>query len=218
MVDSSKRNDGSVGPEIHTGEEGTTSVNELIKENFLKILNWLAKLKGHPLTIVECGCIRQCSFDGHADGLSTMTIARWIQHSGVPHRFYSFELDIGNQRAARDFLHNNGRLDKYVNWALGDAGLLLQHFEEHLDFAYLDAGADPVQNLLQYERVKEKLREPGIVIIDDVFSKLNANRGLLTVPIARLEGRKVGKLLDRMAVIAMGKEAENCPLLDGDWL
>jgi predicted O-methyltransferase YrrM len=181
------------------------------------MLQWLYERKNHPLVIVECGAIRDPRFSGHDDGLSTHHIAEWIKKSGVAHRYFSVEISAGTSDAAREFLAKQG-LDKYVEWVISDACLFMEHFgyrqDTKLDFCYLDAGADPVQNLTQYRYAKKYMREPGFIVIDDVFDPRNADRGLVTVPYAQLEGMKVGKSADRQAVIAFGA-AKEYPL---EWL
>lgn len=172
--------------------------------HLVDMLRWLAAQKAHPLTIVECGTIRDPRFDGPEDGLSTYHIAAWIKESEMPHKFYSFELSAGTLQASREFLAAAG-LDQFVTYGLGDAGALLEHFNQPLDFAYLDAGADVHQNLEQFRRVQKWMREPGICVVDDVYDPRNANRGLLTVPVAELAGLKTCKIADRMAGIAFGE-------------
>lgn len=178
-------------------------------QNVVAVLKWMAKRKDHPLTIVECGTIRNPSFNGHEDGIGTYEIAKWIAESGVKHEFYSFELIAGTLKASKEFLRANGGLDQYVTFALGDATLLLEHFCLPIDFCYLDAGADPFQNLAQYRYAKKWLRKPGAIMIDDVFDPRNADRGLVTVPYAKLEGDVVLTVANRQALIPMGFQPED---------
>jgi len=168
------------------------------------LLTWLAQRKADPLRIVECGTIRHPSFEGHEDGLATYHIAAWrARHRGTRHEFYSFELTAGHLTACRGFLRAEG-LEPYVQFGLGDAALLLQHFCQPIDVCYLDAGADPVENLRQYRHAEKWLRPPGLVVIDDVFDPRNADRGLVTVPYARLEGHRVACVDGRLALISFG--------------
>lgn len=177
----------------------------------VELLTWLTSQKSEPLRIVECGTIRDPRMEGHEDGLSTLHIAGWLKVSEGGHEFYSFELEAGKIESCKAFLAEQG-LDSYVRFGLGDAEKLLEHFCLPLDFAYLDAGADPFQNLAQFRRVQRWMRPPGFVVIDDVYDPRNADRGLVTVPFARLEGLPTAMLADRMAVIAFG-EARDYPLL-----
>jgi hypothetical protein len=207
----------------------------------VEMLDWLAPKKAHPLTIVECGTIRDPRFDGHEDGLSTYHVAEWVRDEWVdarnrwltvpegadpepmPHRFCSFELSHGAMVASRDFLSRHG-LDVFVTYGLGDATYLLEHFprpqdttHELIDLCYLDAGADPFANLAQYRYAEKWLRSPGAIVIDDVFDARNADRGLLTVPVARMEGRKVACIEGRLALISFG--VDDYPLPEGSyWL
>lgn len=157
--------------------------------------------------MVECGTIRNPSFDGHEDGLSTYFLAQWCKERAKGDELYSFELVAGNIHAAKKFLAEHS-LDGHVQFALGDAELLLEHFCLPLDFAYLDAGPDVFQNLAQFRRCQKWLRHPAFVVIDDVYDLRTADRGLITVPYAKLEGLKTAKIADRMAVIAFGDAAE----------
>jgi hypothetical protein len=183
------------------------------------MLDWLYAKKQAPLRVVECGTIRNPTFKGHEDGLATYHVAKWVHDQWVggwrltddgpplervPHEFYSFELTAGHITACRDFLRDNGRLDQMVTFGLGDADLLLEHFCQPIDLCYLDAGASPVANLSQYRRAEKWLRPPGMIVIDDVFDPRNADRGLVTVPYARLEGRKVACVDGRLALISFG--------------
>lgn len=183
----------------------------------VELLTWLAATKAEPLTIVECGTIRSPSFVGHEDGLATYHVANWIRGDSLPrHEFYSFDATAGHITACRAFLKASG-LDKYVTFGLGDADLLLEHFCRPIDVCYLDAGASPVDNLSQYRRAEKWLRAPGMVVIDDVFDARNADRGLVTVPYARLEGRKVANVAGRLALISFG--VDDIPLPAGSaWL
>jgi predicted O-methyltransferase YrrM len=185
----------------------------------VEMLDWLAPKKGHPLTIVECGTIRNPSFEGHEDGLSTYHIAQWMDRCsdvGVEHVFASFEVSHGTLNASRDFLGREG-LEIYVDYGLGDAALLMEHFNGPIDLCYLDAGADPFQNLAQYRYAAKWLRSPGMIVIDDVFDARNADRGLLTVPVARMEGRKIACVEGRLALISFG--VDDYPLPEGSyWL
>ena len=168
------------------------------------MLGWLALQKAGPLTIVECGTIRHPSFKGHEDGLATYHIAKWVRDNGGWHEFLSFELSHGALVASRQFLMKQGLGPDHVTFALGDADVLLEHFCQPIDLCYLDAGVDPVANLSQYRRAEKWLRAPGMVVIDDVFDPRNADRGLVTVPYARLEGRKVACIDGRLALISFG--------------
>jgi len=189
----------------------------------VEMLDWLSAKKQAPLRIVECGTIRNPTFEGHEDGLATFHIAKWIRDTDAAHELISFELSHGTMVASREFLRREG-LSTYVTYGLGDATLLLQHFprpgdttRELIDFCYLDAGADPFQNLAQYRHASKWLRHPAMVLIDDVFDERNADRGLVTVPYARLEGRKVACIEGRQALISFG--VDDFPLPDGsDWL
>jgi predicted O-methyltransferase YrrM len=174
----------------------------------VEMLDWLYAKKQAPLRIVECGTIRNPTFEGHEDGLATYHVAKWIRDNWSPdptgsHEFYSFELTAGHIAACREFLGVNA-LSSFVTFGLGDADLLLEHFCQPIDVCYLDAGADPVANLSQYRRAEKWLRAPGMVVIDDVFDPRNADRGLVTVPYARLEGRKVACIDGRLALISFG--------------
>lgn len=188
--------------------------------NVVKAIQFLAEKKDHPLRIVECGTIRNPSFEGHADGLGTYHVARWLKEqakAGKFHEFFSFELSEGILRGCREFLRENGKLDAFVSFGLGDAALLLEHFRLPIDVCYLDAGADPIENLEQYRLAEKWMRDPGIIIIDDVFDPKNADRGLVTVPYARMEGRKVACLDGRQALILFG--FNEYPLSEGShWL
>jgi len=181
------------------------------------MLTWLAQQKAAPLRIVECGTIRHPSFEGHEDGLATYHLARWIaKQRHTPHEFYSFELTAGHLKACQAFLRDDG-LDDYVTFGLGDADLLLEHFCQPIDLCYLDAGASPVENLSQYRRAEKWLRPPGMMVIDDVFDPRNADRGLVTVPYARLEGHKVACIAGRLALISFGVDDYPLPA-DSYWL
>lgn len=191
----------------------------------VEMLDWLAPKKNHPLTIVECGTIRNTSFEGHEDGLSTYQIAKWIDGDDrdmtvANHRFCSFELSHGTLTASRDFLARSNRLDVWVEFGLGDATLLLEHFNAPIDLCYLDAGADPFQNLAQYRYASKWLRPPGMIVIDDVFDARNANRGLLTVPYAQTKDggeHRVACIEGRLALISFG--VDDYPLPEGSyWL
>jgi predicted O-methyltransferase YrrM len=184
----------------------------------VEMLDWLAPKKDHPLTIVECGTIRNPSFEGHEDGLSTYHVARWVSQTGAWHDFVSFELSHGTMTASRDFLAEQGFGPSYVTFGLGDATLLLEHFNAPIDLCYLDAGADPFQNLAQYRYAAKWMRSPGMIVIDDVFDARNANRGLLTVPWAKnSEGRKIACVEGRLALISFG--VDDYPLPEGSyWL
>jgi predicted O-methyltransferase YrrM len=210
MVELEGSDPGVQGLKIQSPEalerERTKAVNEAIGTALIQLLSALYVIKQAPLTIVETGTVRDGRLEGHEDGLSTLFIARWVKQSGVAHRFYSFDIEAGHIISSREFLADQ-ELDGFVTYGLGDAEKLLEHFCLPIDFAYLDAGADPVQNLLQFRRVQKWMREPGLVVIDDVYDVRNANKGLVTVPFARLEGLKDWKLLDRMAVIAFGEQA-----------
>lgn len=184
----------------------------------VRFLEWLAPRKGHPLTVVECGTIRNPSFEGHADGLATYHLARWAQaHAAVAlHRVVSFELSHGTLVESAAFLATQG-VAGFVTFGLGDADPLLQHFLAPIDVCYLDAGASPIENLAQYRRAAKWLRSPGAIVIDDVFDPRNADRGLVTVPYARLEGHRVACLAGRQALISFG--VDDYPLPDGShWL
>jgi predicted O-methyltransferase YrrM len=181
------------------------------------LLKKLASVKDHPLRIVECGTIRNPSFEGHEDGLATYHIAKWLRkQDGIAHEFYSFELSVGTLQACQAFLDTH-QLTRFVRFGLGDADLLLEHFNLPIDFAYLDAGANPLQNLSQYRRVEKWMRPPGLIVIDDVFDPRNANRGLVTVPYARLEKKKVANLNGRQALISFGMDDMTLPE-GGFWL
>jgi predicted O-methyltransferase YrrM len=186
----------------------------------VEMLDWLAPKKAHPLTIVECGTIRNPSFEGHEDGLSTYHVAKWAHDTGGWHDFLSFELSHGALGASRDFLIENGGLASYVTYGLGDATLLLEHFNAPIDLCYLDAGADPFQNLAQYRYASKWLRPPGMIVIDDVFDARNANRGLLTVPYAQTKDggeHRVACIEGRLALISFG--VDDYPLPEGSyWL
>lgn len=185
-------------------------------EMLVEFLAWLAPRKAGPLTIVECGTIRTPSFDGHHDGLATFHIARWLATQPARHEFVSFELSHGTMVQSRAFLASAGLADR-VTFGLGDAEVLLEHFNQLLDVCYLDAGASPVANLAQYRRAEKWMRAPGAIIIDDVFDPRNADRGLVTVPYARLDGRRVACLDARQALISFG--IDDYPLPEGSyWL
>lgn len=184
-------------------------------EYLVAILDWLTKIKKHPLNIVECGTIRNPDFQNHEDGLSTYFIADWIKKSNVLHTFCSFELEHGNMVAAKKFLKENGGLEYYVDFGLGDAQLLLQHIGHPIDFCYLDAGADPDHNFLQFRRAEKWMRRPGFVVIDDVYDPRNANRGIVTVPYAQMEGYPTGRIAGRMAIIGFGITQQMMPLVPG---
>jgi len=187
-------------------------------QQVVELLVWLAAKKDHPLRVVECGTIRNPTFEGHEDGLATYHIAKWMMASiAVEHEFYSFELSHGTLQASKQFLRDHGRLDQYVSFGLGDADILLEHFALPIDFCYLDAGASPVENLSQYRRAEKWMREPGLIVIDDVFDPRNANRGLVTVPYARMEGKKVASLGGRQALISFGADDIKLPK-GGYWL
>jgi predicted O-methyltransferase YrrM len=179
------------------------------------MLDWLYAKKQAPLTIVECGTIRNPTFEGHEDGLATYHIAKWSRDNGG-HSFTSIELSHGTLVASQAFIDSQ-YLELFVKYSHGDATLVLEHWSAPIDFCYLDAGADPVANLAQYRHACTWLRSPGAIVIDDVFDPRNANRGLVTVPFARLEGRKVACLDGRQALISFG--VDDYPLPEGSyWL
>lgn len=180
----------------------------MMGEYLVDMLSWLESVKRRELCIVECGTIRNPSFEGHEDGLSTYHITKWIRDkAGYRHRFYAFEASPGCIDGCERFLEAL-QLDEFVQFGVGDAGLLLQHFNKPIDFCYLDAGADVIQNLIQFRHAQKWMDEPGFVVIDDVYDARNADRGLITVPIARNEGFPVSRIAERMAGIAFGKEAK----------
>lgn len=187
-------------------------------KNFRDACVWLAKKKDHPLRIVECGTIRNPNFEDNNDGLNTYHVAQWMKdHPEEGHEFYSFEISAGAIRGCREFLAVNGGLDQFVQFGLGDADPLLEHFCLGIDLCYLDAGANIHENLAQYARAMKWLRKPGLIIIDDVYDSRNANRGLLTVAIARLDGLKVANLSGRQALISVGVDDYPLPP-DSHWL
>lgn len=189
----------------------------------VEMLDWLYAKKQAPLRIVECGTIRNPTFDGHEDGLATYHVAKWVREQwargdGLLHDFYSFELTAGHVAACREFLCKEGHLNEFVTFGLGDADPLLEHFCQPIDFVYLDAGASPVQNLAQYRRAEKWLRQPAIVLIDDVFDPRNADRGLVTVPYARLEGHRVACIEGRQALISFGVDDYPLPAWSSFWI
>jgi predicted O-methyltransferase YrrM len=216
MVELAASDSGVQGLEVCPSEadielERTRLANEKVGVALVALVYSLAKLKEEPLTIVEIGTIRDPRFAGHEDGLSTYFIAKWIRESGKPHKFYSLELTHGHLRGSLEFLKSHG-LESYVTYVLGDAEKVLEHFLEPIDFAYVDSADDPIQNLLQFRRLQKWMRQPALIVLDDVYDPRNANKGLLTVPIAKMEGLKECKMLNRMSVIAFGEDARQ--LLD----
>lgn len=176
----------------------------------LDVVRHVRSRVAHRLTVVECGTIRNPSFEGHEDGLATYHLARAIRDEGLDVDFVSCELSHGTMVACRRFLRVAGLQDS-VTFALADAAPFLQHFAAPIDVVYLDAGADPVANLAQYRHACTWLRTPGAVLIDDVFDRRNADRGLVTVPYARLEGRRVACLHGRHALISFGLDDYSLP-------
>jgi predicted O-methyltransferase YrrM len=174
----------------------------------VEMIDWLAKKKDRPLRIVECGTIRDPRKEGHEDGLATYHIAKYVMNANAGHEFISLELEHGKMVECREFLKSEA-LDKYVTFGLGDACVLMQHFNQPVDFVYLDAGACPYQNLDQFRSAAKFMDAPGFVVIDDCFDPRNADRGRISRSVARFEmGLKTAKVVDRMCAIAFGEATE----------
>jgi predicted O-methyltransferase YrrM len=168
-------------------------------------LDVVAALKQRqPLTIIETGTIRNPA-DEAGDGHSTLHMAKWIEDrikSGITgDALFSIELVHGHVRESREFL---GPLADLVEYMLGDSVLVLEHFGEPIDFAYLDSCADPEHNLHEFRRVQKYMRSPGLAVIDDTFDTRTACKGLLTMPIAKLQGFDIGAIANRLGVTSFG--------------
>jgi Methyltransferase domain len=182
---------------------------KMMGEYLVEMISWMESVKRRELCIVECGTIRNLSFEGHEDGFSTYHIAKWIRDTpGWRHQFYSFEASPGCIQGCESFLEAL-KMDEFVEFGLGDAAVMLQHFNKPIDFCYLDAGADVVENLKQFRHAQKWMDVPGFVVIDDVYDRRNADRGLVTVPFARLEGYTVARVANRMAAIAFGEQSRD---------
>lgn len=184
-----------------------STVNPNIERYFRILLDWMAKKKPGPFTIVETGTQREVRFEDHEDGLSTYVIAKWIKESRVEHLFYSFDLSPFHQRQCEKFLIDHF-LRSWARLGLGDGTKMLDCFGSPIDFAYLDAGASPTETLEQFMQVLKWKCEPTLIVIDDTFDLKNASKGLMVMPIARQMGFQTASLMGRMGLIACGADLQ----------
>jgi predicted O-methyltransferase YrrM len=127
------------------------------------------------LDILETGTIRGTTENYRVgDGWSTITFAEHVKANGGT--LTSIDLDITNA----ELVLKEKRLTKYVNLIKGasvqeikklattSATSKTRAAKRSVDVAFLDSGNDASLTFSEYLAVKEIMRAPGLVIVDDV--------------------------------------------------
>lgn len=159
----------------------------------LPILEAQAANWRRPLTIIETGTMYYTKLEpGEADlsARSTYAIAQFIEKSGMPHKFFSIDIEGGHIDNCKDGL---GELARHVNFirAAGEEGLYSLIHEDHEgpDFVLLDADSDGDVIAAEFDTVAPEMTH-GIIVIDDVFKPHKVNKGRVVLPALDRVGKR----------------------------
>lgn len=172
------------------------------------LLTRLSAVKSGPLNIVETGTSylpeREEAERDH-EHRSTIAIAEWIAKTGIRHSFYSLDSEAHHIEVCRESLQRAGVLD-HAHHLLGTASESLTQFRLPWDFVLLDSDSDPNPILKEFQQVRVSLREPSIVVIDDI-GRNGIDKGGLVLPLVRSWGIKVFMVERYVAAIGFGTQA-----------
>jgi len=176
----------------------------------VSVLDALYVKTHRPFTIVETGTLRDAEPEPNylSEERSTLAIAQWIESTGDPHVLHSIDLSEEHIVRSKAVLAAH-KLEHLVQFHQGHSDDVLNTLKFPVDFAFLDSDTDPLVILSEYSIVKQRMREPGIILIDDVFKEnIGVNKGRLALPVAANEGRKYWGIRKQVAGIAFGDIAE----------
>lgn len=153
------------------------------------------------LDILETGTIRGTTENYRVgDGWSTITFAEHVKaNSGS---LTSIDLDISNA----ELVLKDKRLTKYVNLIKGSsvqeinalASGKTRATKRSVDVAFLDSGNDASLTFSEYLTVREIMRTPGLIIVDDVdMNSHEVVKGHEIVPFLQAQGIE-HRIIERM--------------------
>lgn len=169
------------------------------------VVDWLTRLSRitpGPLCYVETGTIRDREpFPGDpVDARSTLAVARWLRRHGGK----GFSIDLSSKHVAisRAVLLQE-RLQDTFEILCGDGADILRDLEARPDFVLLDSDSDPEVTFREFIAVREKLRQPAFVMIDDI-GRNGVNKGQKVLELMTRE-HQPWCMVDRfIAIIAFG--------------
>ncbi len=118
-----------------------------------KILEHISKMI-QPEQILEIG-----TFTGY----SALCLAKGLQKGGLLH---TFEINDERETIIRKYIELSGNTERII-LHIGDALEYIDNFEQKFDLAFIDA--DKKMYPQYYEKVFDKLKIGGYVLIDNVF-------------------------------------------------
>lgn len=176
----------------------------------VELIDALARTVKRPLVIIETGTLRDPEPEPgvEKEERSTLAIAQWIHSTGANHKFCSIDNSLHNIAVSQEVLEKHG-VRSGVAYYCDDSRIALHtQLKEKVDFALLDSDTDPEIILGEFNGVKDSMREPGIIVIDDCFKQnIGVDKGRLAIPLAMKEGHTVFGLRKQAMGIAYGKVA-----------
>lgn len=162
-----------------------------------------------PMTIIETGTLRDPEPEPglEKEERSTLAIAQWIESTGLPHKFCSIDYSLQNINTSQQVLEAHG-LRSRVAYFCDDSRIALStKLLEKVDFALLDSDTDPDVILGEYNSIREAMKDPGIIVIDDCFKQnIGVDKGKLVIPLAKKDHEVFGLRKQAMG-IAYGRIA-----------
>lgn len=144
------------------------------------------RTQGRTLTIVETGTAYLMTLEKGEKDLrqrSTVAIAEWVKQCKRKVVFYSIDISAQHQQDCADKLQELG-LREYVQFLTGDSRAMLDSVpESFFDFVLLDADSGGQTTLEEYNIVRPKVRQPGVIVIDDAFKSADVNKAQFVVPV-----------------------------------
>lgn len=163
------------------------------------------RTRGRVLTIVETGTAYIMELEPGERDLrerSTVAIAEWVKQQDGRAKFYSIDISEAHQDACVRKLRELGLAD-YVTMLTGDSRAMLESCPiDFFDFALLDADSGGQTTLEEYEIVGPKMRQPGVVVIDDAFKSADVNKAQYAMPLALRQGHTITEFYRQAVVIS----------------
>ncbi|WP_298308756.1 O-methyltransferase [uncultured Erythrobacter sp.] len=147
-------------------EKEKYNIKELRGYSVALIIQYLASKNKLGLNIFEIG-----SAYSRNQGVSTAQLADFAFQHG--HNFSTVDIEPDHTAASKANVRQicGAEAEEHADFYTCDSLDALKDLEEKqvkLDFAYIDGGNDPLQNLREFQKITSLLKPDGIILIDDL--------------------------------------------------
>lgn len=164
--------------------------------SFIKVIDILEQTYGHPIIIVETGCIRNNTEESKfGDGWSTLNWEYYAKKTNST--VYVVDIDENHLKKSKEVVPPSD----YVHYTKDDSVNYLINFDKKIDLLFLDSydycgDAENIRKCHEHSvnEIKaawDKLNTNCFVLIDDIFNNEWDGKGKLSVPFLLNNGFEV---------------------------